>query len=287
MNPIAAILDVLLRAAAVFSVCLFGSIYVMVGFMAGPMGIAGIVAPTVVFGIWTFGCALAPKTFASLLPDWTMLRLIFTKVPVYAIAVVGIWWAVNFSPLRYPRTSNHPAPRAVSVPPATSVPPAASVPPTTWAPLVAQPRVTQASPAPSFSISVGDSLASVQHTLGTLDAPTPTRSAVVIDERMLAFPNLGIRIFFDAANQVYAVRIEAPYAGSVNGTELHQPRESLTSVLGAPVKTLAIPGSKPNSSFLFKPDASTRLRYDFDADDRVKTIFLSSGTAAFAPRKTS
>jgi hypothetical protein len=95
MKLIATVFDVLLRLVAIASLVLFGFVYVMVGFMAGPVGIIFVVIPTLVFGGWILFCACIPSTIAPEFIARPRLRFLLMKIPVYAMAVAGIYWKGN------------------------------------------------------------------------------------------------------------------------------------------------------------------------------------------------
>ena len=110
-----------------------------------------------------------------------------------------------------------------------------------------------------------------------------THSSTVADARSLLSSNQGIRVFFDRANKVYEVRIDAPFAGQIGGTRINETREDVEKTLGPPAKALSGSAAKVTRSFIYDINAETSARYDFDVGNRVKTIYLLSGTLQTAP----
>lgn len=133
------------------------------------------------------------------------------------------------------------------------------------------------------TISIGDSLDGAQKALHIADSPMATHSSTAADARSLFSSNQGIRVFFDSANKVYEVRIDAPFAGQLGGTRINETREDVEKTLGPPAKDLSRSAAKLTRSFIYNIDAQTSARYDFDVGDKVKTIYLLSGTLQTAP----
>jgi hypothetical protein len=109
-----------------------------------------------------------------------------------------------------------------------------------------------------------------------------THSSTVADARSLLLANQGIRVFFDGSDKVYEVRIDAPFAGHLNGTQIGDTRQAVEKTLGPPAKDLSLPAATLARSFIYNIDAEMTARYDFDAAEKVKTIYLMSGTLQLA-----
>jgi hypothetical protein len=137
--------------------------------------------------------------------------------------------------------------------------------------------------ASAMTISVGDSFDAVQKAMGTMASPEPTHGATVTNAHSLLLADQGIRIFFDGSNKVYEIRIDAPFAGQLMGTRISQSRQAIEDALGPPTKEITVSATKTARSFIYHLDAATTARYDFDAEDKLTTIYLLSGTLQTAP----
>jgi hypothetical protein len=128
------------------------------------------------------------------------------------------------------------------------------------------------------NIGIGDSLDAVQLALGIQARPEPTHSAVHANSQSLTLKDSGVRFFFDESKKVYTIRIDAPFVGKFGGRELYRTREELDRSPGPPAKRIEALSNRAGSSFISDIDASTSVRYDFDASGRLITAFLLSGT---------
>lgn len=134
----------------------------------------------------------------------------------------------------------------------------------------------------AITISIGDSLDVVRKALRIVSPLETTHSSTVADARSLLLANQGIRVFFDGSDKVYEVRIDAPFAGHLNGTQIGDTRQAVEKTLGPPAKDLSLPAATLARSFIYNIDAEMTARYDFDAAEKVKTIYLMSGTLQLA-----
>jgi hypothetical protein len=148
-----------------------------------------------------------------------------------------------------------------------------------------QPPATGNLPSPAnvevgrpVNIGIGDSLDAVQLALGIQARPEPTHSAVHANSQSLTLKDSGVRFFFDESKKVYTIRIDAPFVGKFGGRELYRTREELDRSPGPPAKRIEALSNRAGSSFISDIDASTSVRYDFDASGRLITAFLLSGT---------
>jgi hypothetical protein len=132
------------------------------------------------------------------------------------------------------------------------------------------------------NISIGESLEDVQTALGNRAHLEPSRGAVHTNSQSLTLRD-GVRVFFDESNKVYRIRIDAPFIGKLGGREIIRTREALDRAPGAPAKQIQALSNTAGSSFISDIDASTKVRYDFDAAGRVITVFLLSGTMQIIP----
>src|SRR5450830_1619077 len=75
----------------------------------------------------------------------------------------------------------------------------------------------------------------------------------------------GIWCFFDSTTQLYEIRMDTPFSGSVSGIHIGDPSDRLR-LLGAPYKQIALIPSKPESLF-YKLGSGFTLRIERSNDD--------------------
>lgn len=145
----------------------------------------------------------------------------------------------------------------------------------------AAPYVAPAAVAQETSIRIGDAVGAVQAALHT--AIEPVSQTGKGPARTLRLPSRGLWVFFNASDQSYTVRFDAPFSGTVSGVRLGASRDDLVAKLGQPNKviaTLALPGIR-TQPYLYNLASGTTIRFDFDGSDIVRTIFVVSGVATF------
>jgi hypothetical protein len=101
MKLMLSILDLLLRVAAGVTVPAICLLALFVGGMAGLVGLFAIVLPTLVLSVWVLLCAFSPSTISRMLPDSAAWRFVLMKLPLYAVACVGIYGGVYQWRARY------------------------------------------------------------------------------------------------------------------------------------------------------------------------------------------
>ena len=123
--------------------------------------------------------------------------------------------------------------------------------------------------AQSPEVIVGEALEQVRQALSLTKDPEVSggHSSYRLKDR-------GIWISLDTENKVYTVRLDAPYAAPVHGIRIGDSRAALDESLGEPKTTL--PGVVPRGVYIYEFEASHQVRYDFDATDKVNTIFILS-----------
>jgi hypothetical protein len=145
----------------------------------------------------------------------------------------------------------------------------------------AAPSVASAAIAQETSIRIGDAVGAVQAALHTAIEPVPQTGQG--PTRTLRLPGRGLWVFFNASNQSYTVRFDAPFNGTVSGIRIGASRDDLVAKLGQPNKvitTFALPGIR-TQPYLYTLASGTTIRFDFDGSDTVRTIFVVSGVATF------
>ena len=125
-------------------------------------------------------------------------------------------------------------------------------------------------------IGLGDPVEKVRSTLGTTLEPEPATSASRRDTKQLRLKTRGIWTFFDQTNQVYNIRLDAPFPGNVGGVKIGDSHAHLVKTLGKPAKTLKIGPALPDriDPVLYYIDDVTTVRFDFDRDGLIETIFV-------------
>lgn len=93
MKQILSILNLLLGIAAAVTVLGICLLALFVGGMAGPRGLFFIL-PTFGLSAWILICAFSPSTFTRIMPNSASWRFVLMKLPVYAVACVGIYYGV-------------------------------------------------------------------------------------------------------------------------------------------------------------------------------------------------
>jgi uncharacterized protein YdgA (DUF945 family) len=131
-------------------------------------------------------------------------------------------------------------------------------------------------------IQPGFNVAEVQKTLNTTQAPEdmmPVNPAR-LNQTKMRFKDLGIGVFFDRAGVSQTIRLDAPFTGSVGGIKIGSSHAYILQTLGKPVLELTNLQVKPVglAPILYNVDSDTRVRFDFNANDEVVTMYVSKGT---------
>lgn len=123
-------------------------------------------------------------------------------------------------------------------------------------------------------IKVGDSVEKVRAALDTSLKPESPRSNPESEAKELRLKSKGIWVFFDREGRTETIRLDPPFAGNFAGLKIGHSRALVVEKLGEPGKVLKGPemlGSKP---YLYYIDDLTTLRFDFDRDDKISTIYI-------------
>jgi hypothetical protein len=123
-------------------------------------------------------------------------------------------------------------------------------------------------------IKVGDSMEQVRAALGTAMKPESSKSNPDSGTKELRLKTKGIWVFFDREGRTYSIRLDPPFAGNVDGVKIGHPRALLVEKLGQPVKVLKGPAMMDSKPYLYYIDDLTTVRFDFDQDDKISTIFI-------------
>ncbi len=129
------------------------------------------------------------------------------------------------------------------------------------------------SPPPSDDLSRG-SVPGVKVALGqSLDAVTAAypsgKPTTVSDKPALWLQSNGLYFFFTNDKTLENIRLDAPFAGSVNGVKLGDSFDDVKKRLGQPLNSLDFGDDKAN---LYRV-GDINLRFDVDKSGKVATIF--------------
>jgi hypothetical protein len=140
--------------------------------------------------------------------------------------------------------------------------------------LAAAPSIAEATNIEGLKISVGDTLGKVQEAYQTTREPEPERSAGVKNATSLRLKSKGVWFFFDQ-DKIYTIRLEAPFAGSVNGLKIGDSEEKMREVLGKPVKVVKpFVSDRAPRNYIYHLDDITTANVEVNPDNEVETIFL-------------
>ncbi len=126
----------------------------------------------------------------------------------------------------------------------------------------------------ALRVRLGDDLAALRAAYPDAPAPTPFHSGDAANQQVVALPNLGLRLFLGAAATVREVRLDAPFAGTAHGIGIGDTLDTIQRQLGSPGRAIAGQPAPSGSSMLFTTASGDRIRVDFGADQRARTIFL-------------
>ena len=126
----------------------------------------------------------------------------------------------------------------------------------------------------ALRVRLGDDLATLRAAYPDAPAPMPFHSGESANQQIVGLPNLGLRFFLSAAGAVREVRLDAPFAGSVDGIGVGDTLDTIQRRLGSPGHAIAGQPAPSGSSMLFTTSVGDRIRVDLDAEQRARTIFL-------------
>ena len=129
--------------------------------------------------------------------------------------------------------------------------------------------------------SLNSSVAEVKRALGLSNAPQPMpdHPPLSVGDSFLRERNAGIWAFFHQDGRVYLIRLDPPFAGSVGGIRLGEPRSALLEKLGAPKRKVKSP-DQPLEAYLYDMPGFG-ARFDFDRAENINRmmVFPASGIA--------
>lgn len=126
-------------------------------------------------------------------------------------------------------------------------------------------------------IRLGDSIEKVKNALATnldpeeIPSTTLLRSSKKEKKHQLRLKTKGITVQFDGSDKVYAIRLEVPFAGNINGVGIGKSRNFLVEKMGKPVKILKEPFAL-NEPYIYYTDDITTVRFVFNQDDEIDII---------------
>jgi hypothetical protein len=126
-------------------------------------------------------------------------------------------------------------------------------------------------------IGLGDSVEKVKTALGTTMEPEPIKSVFNRKITLLRVRTKGISAVFNEDGKVESIRLDAPFAGNVGGVKIGDARAKLMEKLGKPVRVLKSQSGSPfkqTEPYIYYVDDRTTVRFDFDRDDEIETMFI-------------
>jgi hypothetical protein len=134
----------------------------------------------------------------------------------------------------------------------------------------------QASDIHGMPIRPGDTVEKVREAYQTkLDPESYDDSTNVAGRTQLRLKTKGVWFFFGKDGKIYTVRLDAPFAGSVNGVKIGDTPERMRQVLGKPIKTMKpfSDATEPDAFIYYLDDEMTA---NFHVEDgHIETVFLS------------
>ena len=119
-------------------------------------------------------------------------------------------------------------------------------------------------------VRVGDPVQRVQQIYDLRDLPTRNSSSSASYDASYHLSNRGLWFFFKEG-KVQTIRIEAPFAGAVDGIRIGDPKSKLLRLKGKPKRAPWEFGG--NDAYAYGEGASF-VRYDVSrSTDKVETIF--------------
>lgn len=136
--------------------------------------------------------------------------------------------------------------------------------------------ISQSTEIVGVPIKIGDPIETVKAALQTSIEPEEMTSAVRTNTKALRLKTKGIWVFFDRTNRAYNIRLDAPFPGNVGGIKIGDSLALLEKTLGKPAKVMKIGISIPGryEPYLYYIDDLTTVRFDFDRDGLIETIFV-------------
>jgi hypothetical protein len=125
-------------------------------------------------------------------------------------------------------------------------------------------------------VSLGDTPDKVKAAYDSKLEPEPYDSPGSSGTTFLRLKTKGVWCFFGKDGKVYTIRLEAPFAGKINGVKIGDSLAQMLKVLGNPDK-LRKPFAKTDfgKSYIYYLDDVTTADFEMDTDGQVETVFLA------------
>jgi hypothetical protein len=124
-------------------------------------------------------------------------------------------------------------------------------------------------------LHTGDTLDKVREIYKTDKQPEPYKTTIEEGKTELRLRTKGVWFFFDKDNKIYTIRLDAPFAGAINGVRIGDSREKMMDVLGQPIKTLKPLSDSGPFSYIYYLDDDTTANFTVDSDGKLETVFLT------------
>jgi hypothetical protein len=134
----------------------------------------------------------------------------------------------------------------------------------------------QSTQVTGLPIGVNDSAVKVKELLQTSLTPEPASYVNSPTKTELHIKTKGIWVFFDKDDRAISIRLDPPFSGNVGGVKIGDTRDKLINALGKPAKIVKSETKPTNKSepYEYYFDDITTMKFLFDRDDEIETIFL-------------
>ncbi len=120
----------------------------------------------------------------------------------------------------------------------------------------------------------GDDLATLQAAYPDAPAPVPFQSPDRSNRQLVWMPDRGLRFFLTSGGTVNLVRLDAPFAGAVDGIRVGDALAAVQHEFESAGKAIGGQPTPIGRSLLFTSKARYKIRVDLDTSQRVQTILL-------------
>ncbi|HEY8069955.1 MAG TPA: hypothetical protein VIF38_13820 [Burkholderiales bacterium] len=145
--------------------------------------------------------------------------------------------------------------------------------------LMSPPAFAQLTPVKGLAFKLGDDIQTVKNALKTDLDPEPLENAAPspfvnmnAGKTALFLRTRGIHVFFGKKGVVESIKLEPPFAGSIDGVNLGDSEKRVHELKGKPIKTPWQFGA--SRAFLYALDDSAYVRFDINENEGVQAIYI-------------